>query len=214
MVVCTSLFGQSEMQIKIYQNTDSYSVVYNDFQETDELNFNRISIAFDLRTRRDLLHELELFIPELSTSIHDVKFPMAYAFRDVSWFDARIDTYSFRYELSKVFKPSKAINFSLGVAVNPFFTRTDYKSSTSYIYDVENKVYGFSANFVPRVMINVSRRFSIDLNIPLKIYDLKVDVTRVMNLSIPREQQESQETENIFFENVYTVRMGVGYKLK
>jgi hypothetical protein len=207
------------VQVKVYQNTDRYSSTYNNsFEETtreeDQLNFNRISVAVGLSAKHRVRHELELFIPELGTTIHEVKFPLRHEFYDRPIDEATVSTYSMRYEVSKEFDSSRKLYFSLGAGINPYLVATDYESQVSWAYDVHTKTWGFSTNVIPRVIFRFSERFMADLNVPLKIYDLRINDQRIMNPQIPKEHQASRETENIFFEQTYTIRLGFAYSIR
>jgi hypothetical protein len=48
----------------------------------------------------------------------------------------------------------------------------------------------------------------------LKVYDLRREQRFVANPSLPVSQQKSGSTIHKFFENIYTVRVGIAYVLK
>jgi hypothetical protein len=75
-----------------------------------------------------------------------------------------------------------------------------------------NQLYGFAFNFTPRINYKISRRFNIDLNVPLKIYDLRLEKNQVNNPAIPIRQQNTNDVDHIFFESAYTIRLGLAYK--
>ncbi|HEX6890859.1 MAG TPA: hypothetical protein VF141_09200, partial [Chryseolinea sp.] len=81
---------------------------------------------------------------------------------------------------------------------------------TTYYWSTE--LYGFVLNFTPRVNYNISRRFNVDLNVPLKIYDLRGEKNEVNNPAIPIRQQTTNDVDHIFFESAYTIRLGLEYK--
>ena len=83
-VLCS--FGQSTVGIKIYQNTDLFKIIYNESRNnlltsSEQINFNRISLAVDIHTKKGFVHEIEFFIPEISKSLDDIQYPMNYEFR-------------------------------------------------------------------------------------------------------------------------------------
>jgi len=75
------------------------------------------------------------------------------------------------------------------------------------------KKYGFSLNFIPRIMYTVSTKILLDLNIPIKVYDLREEEQKIENPAIPIRQQTNGGLASVFFENVYTIRLGIVYKL-
>jgi len=204
----------------VYQNTDYFNVSYynsqtNASRNTEELNFSRISIAVAINTLKHFTHEIEFFIPELSKSIYKVKLPLDYEFEENDGYVSSISTYSFRYELSKkVFSLSNRFQFIAGLGVNPYLTTTEYEPTMSNQYYSKVERYGVSFNIVPRIDYRVTDRIYIDLNIPLKVYDLQRKDVQNNNPNLPMREQKFNEVTDIFFENVYTIRLGVRYIFK
>lgn len=182
---------------------------------SDEVNFNRISLAIDIGTKKGYTHEIEFLIPELSKSYKDIQYPMNYEFRkENSSFDGEISSYSLRYELSKTLtNKDKKLGFHLGAGINPYYVLVEYIPNVQNTYYSSTKVYGFALNLVPRIKYKISSRFFIDLNVPLKVYDLRAEKYRVKNPAIPINQQTKIDYSNTFFESVYTFRLGLMYRL-
>ncbi|HEY5751202.1 MAG TPA: hypothetical protein VIU12_34300 [Chryseolinea sp.] len=212
-------FGQN-FGIKIYQNTDLFENQYTDSRaktvtKVDNVNFSRFSLALDRETKKGYTHEIELLIPEVSKSLDNIQFPMNYKFRQGTSFDGQASSYSLRYELSKTLtSKDKRFGFNLGLGVNPYYVHVEYIPKDERTYEVSTKLYGFALNVIPRMTYKLSQRFSMDLNVPVKVYDLRGEKTRIKNPNIPLSQQENTEQSSIFFESAYTVRLGVMYKLK
>jgi len=177
-VLCS--FGQSSVAVKIYQNTDLFKIIYNEGRNnlvtsSDQVNFNRISLAVDFHTKKRFVHEIEFFIPEISKSLDDVQYPMNYEFRKDVTFDGEGTSYSLRYELSKALTDeSKRFGFAIGAGINPYYVHLEYIPNVETTYYWSTMLYGFALNFTPRINYQISRRLNIDLNVPLKIYDLRV----------------------------------------
>ncbi len=168
-----------------------------------------------MSTRRNFIQEIEVIIPEISKSIYNVKLPLDYSFQDDGARVGTISTFSIRYELSKIlFNPSKKFRFNLGLGINPYFTETKYEPEVSNAYYSNAKLFGVSFNIIPRINYNITDRILIDLNIPFKLYDLQNQETHVNNPSLPIRQQTSTEFTDIFFEDAYTIRLGVSYVFK
>lgn len=213
-------FGQKNFGIKIYQNTDIYEIQYfesffNEVTRFDEVNFNRISLAIDIGTKKGYTHEIEFLIPELSKSYEDIQYPMNYELQKKnSNFDGQIRSYSLRYELSKTLtNKDKKLNFDFGAGINPYYVLVEYIPNVETRYYSSSKLYGFALNLVPRIKYKISSRFIIDLNVPLKVYDLRAEKYRVKNPAIPINQQTKIDYSNTFFESVYTFRLGLMYRL-
>ncbi len=212
--------AQRSFQAKVYQNTDYFNVSYynsqtNSTRNSNVLNFTRISLAFVINTSKNLTHEIEFLIPELSKSIYKVKLPLDYSFKEDDRMKSTISTYSFRYELSKaLFNRSKKMVFNLGLGVNPYYTKTEYEPTVANVYYSFVQLYGASVNVIPRINFNITDKIVLDLNIPLKLYDLQNKETHVNNPSLPIRQQSSSEVTDVFFEQAYTIRLGMSYAFR
>jgi hypothetical protein len=220
VLATNAVSGQTRIQLKLYQNTDFFNVSYQnsdtqETRETDVTNFDRISLAVAFSGNRNLSHEIEFFVPERSRSIYDVKFPMDYEFRESYRFTSEISTYSFRYELDKSFNPSNRVFFSLGVGINPYYTKSEYEPTMPNTYYRGVKIFGVSLNVVPRINFKITPRFLMEFNIPFKIYDLRDKESEIHNPAIPiRDQVMKDDLKHIFFESTYTLRLGIVYILK
>lgn len=216
ILVSICSFSQ-KVGIKVYQNTDFFETVYNESRtnlqtSSEQVNFNRFTIALDFHTKNNFLHEVEFFIPEISKSLDDVQYPMNYEFRKDDTFDGEATTYSLRYEFSKkLTNESNRFGFSFGAAINPYYVHLEYIPNVETTYYWSTRLYGFAVNLVPRINYKISNRLNIDLNVPLKVYDLRFEENKVNNPAIPIRQQETNDVDHIFFESAYTIRLGVEF---
>jgi hypothetical protein len=214
-----SCFGQKNFGIKIYQNTDIFEIQNhgrgtNVTEKFVEVNFSRVSLAVGIETKKGFTHEIEFWIPELSKSLDNIQYPMNYEFQKGTTFEGQASSYSLRYELSKTLtNKTKRLGFNLGMGINPYYVLVEYIPNVETRYYSSTKLYGFVLNMVPRIKYKLSHRFSIDLNLPLKIYDLRAEKYRVKNPAITIHQQTTIDYSNIFFESAYTFRLGLMYKL-
>lgn len=221
LVLVTSIaFAQSTIGLKVYHNTDIYKTVYKasggDPQTTDDhFNVNRFSLAVDVRTKKGIVHELELFVPEFAKTTDRLQYPMKYELLWQGNFKEEGNTYSFRYELSKdVFRMSDKFTFNLGLGINPYYVDVDYIAQLENMYSRSYKFYGGVFNIVPRLNFKLSNHLTVDLNVPVKVYDLRYSESRVHNPYLPIRQQTSYDTRHIFLEGSYTIRLGLLYNFK
>lgn len=212
--VTTLSFGQRETGIKLYQNSDFFLTHFSQTNTKHNYNFTRLSLAINFSGKR-FIHEVEAFVPEISKSIYNVKFPYEQYFNGPDYYKIRVNTYSIRYGISKtLIGTSPHLHFNLGVGVNPYFiSEADDPKDPNYIR-ISRKTYGISFNITPCLVIKVAKRWSVDLSVPLKIYDLRHYHLYVPNPSIPIAQQTRNVWDDKFFEAAYTVRFGVIFKLK
>jgi hypothetical protein len=170
-------------------------------------------LAINIDVKKSFAHEIEFLVPELSKSIEDIQFPLNYEFRKDPTFDGKGSSYSLRYELSKTFtEKSRRLGLNLGIGVNPYYVFLEYIPNVETTYYLSTKLYGLVLNVIPRIKYRISNRVYIDLNMPVRIYDYRTEKIRIKNPAIPISQQTFKRSENIFFESVYTIRLGVMYK--
>ncbi len=150
-----SAHGQRTWGIRLYQNTDFFKVEQvngNWTEKKNHSNFDRFSLAITVTGKKNLLHEFELFIPEFNKSVDDVRFPYPYSFDTEYTKDHKIDTYSMRYAITKMFGPSLGkLRAGVGAGLNPYVTKTDFTNAfnETYQFPCFTQVLGISVNIVP-----------------------------------------------------------------
>jgi hypothetical protein len=212
-----SSYAQKQFGIKIYQNTDFFKTEYRDrsatVKEFRNRNFNRLTVALGFTNRR-LTHEIEIFIPEISRSDQNIQYPFNHEFTSDFVMENRVSAYSFRYELYKTFaKKDNKFAFRPGVGINPYYLYVEYIPNVANYYPRTHAQYGITLNVTPRITYIASKRWVFDLNVPLRIYDLRESKSSVKNPAIPIKQQTMKRSSNIFVEDVYTIRLGIMYNL-
>ena len=152
--------------------------------------------------------------PEVSKSVENVKFPWNHEFRVSNDFTSEFSAYALRYEINRdIYEISDRFSFNVGAALNPYFIDIDYSPTVETVVYYEKLVAGVSLNVIPRLYIKLSDHFCIDVNLPLKIYDVWRAVDDIQNPSIPRKYQKHTDTKGDFFMNAYTARLAIVYKL-
>jgi hypothetical protein len=211
-------FGQGKFGIKIYQNTDVFSVTTTDNDVSPSItsissqtNFNRISIALQIKSRNKLNHQIELMIPEISKQIPDVQLPFSYQFIKRKESKSSITTISFRYEISKSLYSFKNFRLNLGFGLSPYYVFQERKSYSPNFFDSYLEYYGASFNTIPYITYNVTNRFGLEISFPFTIYNLQKVTQHIANPAIPIKQQTNVGLESNFSNNVYTIRFGMLY---
>ncbi|MGC3947382.1 MAG: hypothetical protein QM762_23180 [Chryseolinea sp.] len=210
-------FGQRSFGVKIYQNTDFFDAEITDTDTRTQttvhnVNANRFSVALNLFSKRRVIHELELFIPEVSKSLDNMQYPMVYDLKKGSSISGKGTSYSVRYELSRTLtREDKRLKFSGGVGINPYYVHLEYLPLNTYTYYADSRLYGAAVNITPHLTFDLTPRFCLDLSVPIKVYDFRANEYQVRNPAIPIEQQISKNYSSIFFESAYTIRLGISY---
>ncbi|MGB4848444.1 MAG: hypothetical protein WBP41_11030 [Saprospiraceae bacterium] len=214
-----SSYAQSGLSFKIYQNTDIFKTEYTDDQPghvrtENNINFIRISMAVNLQTKKGLGHEIEFLMPEFSKPIQKLQFPIHYKFRKGNTSENMAASYSFRYEMHKLFADhSDRIDFLFGVGLNPYYVKLEYTPAASNDYYSSLTLFGIAVNVTPRLYYKLNQFFSIDLNAPIRLYNFQVEKYRIDNPIFPIRQQRRRQNNHLFFEPAYTIRLGLRYSL-
>jgi hypothetical protein len=145
-----------------------------------------------------------------------IKIPVEHHF----WYESdrvtqQVDSYSFRYEFRKQLTNfEKPLSISLGAGFNPYFVNTDLIPEANYRAPVDIHLYGGGIALIPQVKYRLNEKAYLDLGFVFKIYEYQYLWTRIVNPTISYKQQQSYKQYNTFFEDNYTLRFGVYYKLK
>ncbi len=221
LIFFTSLFisslAQGNLSFKIYQNTDIFQTRYiesGNVTTKDNINFTRISLALNFLTKKGFAHEVEFFIPEFTKPFEKLQVPMQYGFIKGYKSVNEASSFSMRYEIHKLFSnKSDRIDFHFGVGMNPYFVHLESTPTTPNGYYISLKHYGFAVNVIPGLYYKINRLFSIDLNAPVRMYNFQGVKYRQDNPILPLHLQRRNRINHLFFESVYTFRLGLRYSL-
>ena len=155
---------------------------------------------------------MEFQVPEFSKPIEKLDFPLKYTFWKGGHFEDAGSSFSFRYELGKILgDQSKPTTFLLSAGINPYYVQLEYEPTISNAYYQQRKFYGFALNATPRLNFKLNQHFRIDLNVPIRIFNFQRTYYRQDNPILPYSQQRFTENKYLFFEPVYTIRLGLMY---
>jgi hypothetical protein len=219
VILSLSAAAQQRWGIKVYHNTDLFDKNYynedtDEPRDTRDLHTDRFSIALQLQPTKTLSHEIEIFIPQINKLPEDVSFPINYEFRESEFLDTEADTYSVRYELiERISKKARPVTFHSGFGVNPYFVNIDYAPNlpNANIYNSYTRYFGFSFTIVPRVVVSLADRLKLDVDVPFRLYTLRIENYKTENPTVPSDRQKSQEVRHKLLESVYTVRVGLSF---
>ncbi|HZY79656.1 MAG TPA: hypothetical protein VFE50_09045 [Cyclobacteriaceae bacterium] len=211
-------FAQRSVGVKIYQNTDVFEKQYYDSRfgvttKVNSVNYSRVSVALSIDRKNGWVQEVEVLMPEISRPLEKAQYPMNYKFRQGE-FNGKVSAYSARYELNRLLTNAESrIAFFFGVGLNPYFVNAVYSPTSPNWFKSSTATYGVVLNITPRVAYRISERFSVDVNVPFKVYDLRGEYNYYRNPAIPMRQRKENTFSSVFFEQAYTFRVGVLYRL-
>ncbi|MCD9016825.1 hypothetical protein [Parachryseolinea silvisoli] len=223
LTISAGAFAQHEYRIKLYQHTSSLETVYQYQSDgaTSEKSGDRhfttgtFSVAFNLVSLRGgFHHEVEIFMPEIDRSAQNIQFPKNFGLSQSARTRDVISTYAARYEINQdITNVTKRFVLNLGLAVNPYHIEMEFNPREGNVYNRNVRVTGANINIIPRVSWQLTDRLSLELNVPVNVFNVYRSKQHVDNPILPKEGQTNAGTEHKFFEDIYTVRFGVAYTL-
>jgi hypothetical protein len=209
---CSASLAQGKWGVRVYQNTDIFSVFYwvnsQSPEEESHVSFSRFSGAAAY-SGRIYTHELELSVPQINGSSPQFAFP--YKSRRVEESKNRFSSYSIRYTIARNVRISESFLFVFGAALNPYFTRSENIPQVETAFPVTYNAFGVSLNAVAGINIKATRSLSFIVDCPLKLFDYYHEIREVRNPAIPVRQQKTPSDETKFIMSAFTLRLGASY---
>ncbi len=221
ILVCISMtsFGQRGLGFTFYQNTDIFRVQTivlpsHEVTRQTQVNFSRISLAVELMTKKNNVHEIEFFLPEVDKPFDRFDFPAQYYTWSHNKTERVATSYSFRYGFSK-YLPSKSdrLNFLIGAGINPYYVLQEFIPHTNATYYNSIKWIGAALDVTPGIRFKLGKHFRLGFSMPFGIYNFRFQEYRQDNPILPVRQQRNKETKHLFCQPVFTFRLGVTYDL-
>ena len=202
LLVCMSMtsYGQNGLGFTFYQNTDIFRVQTivlpsHEVTRQNQVNFGRISLAVELSTKKDYVHEIEFFLPEVDKPFDNLKFLAQY----YTWSHIKIErvvtSYSFRYVFGK-YLPSKSerFNFLIGAAINPYYVLQEFIPHSNATYYNSIKWIGAALDVTPGIRYKLGQHFRLGFSMPFGIYNFRFQEYRQDNPILPASQQRNKQT--------------------
>jgi hypothetical protein len=209
--------AQNLIRLKVYHNTDN-------LEKTEDLpfpeglsrervwNFKRVSFAMEISGKKDLIHQLEIFFPQVARPTSMPGYPLNYTYSSGP-FRHESTAISFRYEVSKKVAESGGLKFSVGLGINPYYHKLSNISTIDLYADRHSKNVGAAVTISGTLEMKLTDLLGLEIGLPLKVYDFRVESFRINNPSITIRQQTATKNEHIFFESAYTLRAGLICKI-
>ena len=191
---CLLLTGQDNpdsrnIRIKLYLNAfyqDIENHDYHGFLEEKEMykfenkkyDIGFLSFAVEFGSHNKIKHEVELMplkfnqndISEIYTKIEDTVTESSGYFEKTKSLRT-----AGRYQLNYYFIKNKYIMPFIGLSSQFFYEYV--QNGYSFYYD-KDQFWGLLFSFTPGIIFNINEKISIDLNVPMDIYDIEVNYER------------------------------------
>lgn len=187
----------------------------NLYRESQKTNILKPTIAVLWRNKKGNFHEVELnrFNNDVD-KYEDVVYQNG--MRIVINGGRTVNTnLSVRYEYIIQFgkKKNSRLLPSLGFAVNPFYERLSYQPNVSTAFPIMILETGFRTYITPRATYYFSRKFFMDVNVPLALASFSIQYQKIQDPSLSSNQQQYGVMNFDMFRNMLNARVGLGLKI-
>jgi hypothetical protein len=226
-----SLFSQDEtttgkIKLKIYVNginqEDELSKFNGGFYypghsydyKISNFNFGALSFALEINNSKSISQEIEVMPfwynqQEKTSTIID-------SLNNAQVFDGgKFTSYNstLRYQLNFHFLPEKKIRPYLGLSSQLFYSLFKFEPKVSNSYPFNSQNFGISISVVPGIEFEITKVLSLDLNIPINLYELKLVREILDNPTLSPEDRTKTIIIGDSFPKGLCFRIGLDYKI-
>ncbi|MEZ5015575.1 MAG: hypothetical protein R2800_00860 [Flavipsychrobacter sp.] len=179
--------------------------------QTGISHFFNPTFAVNRMNKRGNRHELEL------TSLSDNEYSSRTSYSSDTariWgfvSDVREFKVAIRYEYIQVFLKNRKLQPSLGFAASPYFVKYRHTPQWSNFNPFTERVFGIQTFIVPRLNINISKRFLLDVNVPIRISEHQF--SKREEYSSSTGHLTIKGTNTVFFRDMLYIRFGAGLNI-
>jgi hypothetical protein len=221
LTLCTTSKAKNNTILKVY-NQSTYAKVntsYKYYYLNDTLHsygtkknttLLHPTIAFNWANKRQNIHELELTHFKFDIQDEYDKWHIG-----LNQTKSTILSIAIRYEtiFSFLKKKNTRIKPQLGVAFSPFIDYFNSIPYTSNQYGFRDVKFGLKHYAIPRCLIQMSRKWSIDINVPILIAKAQYLSKELKNPSIPVNEHKYSIFDFDMLQKEYSIRLGICYQL-
>lgn len=224
LMLCSTLLHAQQYFVKAYA-TGNFTSFHGEHttrtfgmtQHIDDVRFLSPSVAVTKKNKRGNFHELELSM--LDVRKMDIKTQFTQPVTGIKYYELTsrltrsIIAARYEYIVSIGKKKHWMVQPSIGFAAMPYFDR--YRS-TPYInadYPVTQTYIGVRSFVVPRITVPLTRRLSLDANIPITVADMSYIRENIADPALPVSAQRYGVLDFSMFSNYITARLGLSMRL-
>lgn len=203
-------------QIKLYAlvttNATSINNTYNSNRKSISYVFFNEKLnptfAINKRTHKGNRHEIELTAFAVNETSNRTTYSNPGISQVATGGSVQESKFALRYEYIYVFLKDKKIQPSIGGAVSPYYAKYNFTPLSSSVFPFKEYAFGIQTFIIPRISYNISKRFFVDLNVPLKITENQFSSRHEYN---PTEQNNTSNNNSFTaFEDMFYARLGIG----
>jgi hypothetical protein len=202
-----------------YSISTSTDTTNSTFQQTTQtaLTIFHPTVAYQWITDKDNFHEIELtglmFGNKRSETV--LKNDSTNIDPTIGGMKTLTAELSLRYEYILTFNKMKESKFvpSVGFGLNPFYRQISNTPALSNEFPNSEKQVGLRAFITPRITYFVTRKFFLDLNLPLCFSEFNYTALRQANPLISADHRTTSTLNFYQFPKFVSARIGIGIKI-
>lgn len=179
----------------------------NEFHTNGDFNLlNSISYSFG---KKDKFHEIELLRIVSGFQRDEIKFNGIITNGNKIFETEIMLRYSYNFQLTT---NSQKVKSYLGIGLFPYFTNIKSKPLFGNSFEIKNQNFGITTEIIPRLNYSFNKSIFLDVNIPVSIFDVRLERRRIENPEIPLRQQIDYQLRKNFLPILVRASLGIGYK--
>jgi len=183
--------------------------------EKKNYDFGNLSFAVELLNDKFFTHEFE-FMPikiKHNDEVELLTYTQLNHTLTISGGKSTSVETAFRYQLNHYFNNTKKVVPYIGLSPQLFYNYYKLNPATSNQFPNTEQNIGINLAIAPSLLINISNKFSLDFNIPLDLYEIKLNAVNCENPAIALEAQKKTKIEGQLIPKTLNVRFGLVYKI-
>ena len=229
MCICQNAIPSYRYSFKVYGLSVSESYEYTQrfgnedpYTRITEMSNWRIfhpTFALQWKTKADNYQEIELTFLEISSNEflrtrfdnEDLSYPSFYYEAGTKVTTTHVSLrYEYIYRLTKAV--DRRFDFSLGAGINPYFFNISENPVISNQFPTHERNMGAFFQVVPRIQFNLSNKLYMDLNVPFCLFYYNHRRLEREDPQLIDELKIQTFTDNTLLPDVYSVRIGLGFR--
>jgi hypothetical protein len=210
------LYNLTSFEDKSRHELDIVSIQAHEITNT-ELQILHPTVAFQWKTKKNNLHEIELtnFSLDKVDAEKELKDSLENTYTTISGAEVVTAYISVRYEyilnLNK-FNDAKFVP-SVGFGINPYYRQINQMPKVTDLYTTSEMFLGARAFIIPRLTWYFSPKFFADIDIPICIFDLYFQSDEDQDPRLSVDKQTTNTVNFNAFPKFYSGRIGIGLKI-
>lgn len=120
---------------------------------------------------------------------------------------------TFQYQLNHYFNRDKLVVPYFGISSRLFYNYSKRNPATTSLFKKTEQNFGLIFSITPGLLIKVNNKLFVDINIPVGIYEIKLNSIKEDDPQLTLEDQKRSEIMGSFLPKTLNFRLGFIYKI-